>query len=126
MPGEVRDNPSRKRFELDVDGEIAFVTYRNTNSAIILDHAEVPWALEGRGIGSALAKGVLESLRRDKRKVVVICPFIAAYIRKHRGYESLLAVPLRDPQRDSLDARLDEALAETFPASDPTAVTPER
>jgi hypothetical protein len=34
--------------------------------------------------------------------------------------------PDRGTHRDDLDERLDEALEETFPASDPVAVTPPR
>lgn len=126
MSGEVTDNPALSRFEMVVDGEIALVTYRLTKSVTVLVHTEVPKMFEGRGIGSALAKGVLDRLHAEKRKIVVICPFIASYIRKHPAYMDMLAAPLRDPEHDRLDARLDEALAETFPASDPLAVTPDR
>jgi predicted GNAT family acetyltransferase len=125
MPGEVRDNPALSRFEMDVNGTTAFVAYRLTKSAVVLVHTEVPKALEGHGVGTALAKGVLDLLRAQGRKAVVICAFIAAFIRKHPEYNDLLAAPLRDPEHDKLDARLDEALAESFPASDPPAVTPE-
>ncbi len=126
MRSEVKDNPALSRFEADIDGETVFVTYRPRQSAVVLVHLEVPKALEGRGIGSKFAKGVLDLLRAERRKAVVICPFIAAYIRKHREYEDVLAAPLRESEREKLDARLDEGLAETFPASDPLAVTPHR
>ena len=126
MPGEVKDNPALNRFEMEANGETAFVTYRLTKSAIVLIHTEVPKALEGHGIGSALAKGVLDLLRARNLKAAVGCPFIAAYIRKHPEYEDVLAVPLRESEHDKLDERLDEALDESFPASDPPAVTPHR
>ena len=126
MTGEVKDNPSRSRFELEAKGETAFVTYRPAKSGLVLVHTEVPKALEGHGIGSALARGVLELLRSRGQKAMVGCPFIAAYIRKHPEYEDLLAVPLHDSEHDKLDARLDEAHGESFPASDPPAVTPKR
>src|ERR1700692_468015 len=62
MPSEVKDNPAHGRFELEVDGHPAFVSYRLTKSAVVLVHTEVPKALEGHGIGTALATGVLELL----------------------------------------------------------------
>ena len=126
MRGQVRDNSALSRFEMTINGEVAFVTYRLTKSVTVLVHTEVPKSLEGRGIGSKLVKGVLDSLRAEGRKIVVICLFIAAYLRKHPEYMDMLAAPLRDPEHEKLDARLDEALAETFPASDALAVTPER
>ncbi|HEY5047017.1 MAG TPA: GNAT family N-acetyltransferase [Rhizomicrobium sp.] len=122
----VKDNSASGRFEMAVDGATAFVSYRLTKSAVVLVHTEVPKALEGRGIGSALAKGVLDLLRTQGRKAVVVCAFIAAFVRKHPEYDDLLAAPLRDPEHEQLDKRLDEALEESFPASDSPAVTPRR
>jgi hypothetical protein len=48
---------------------------------------------------------------------------------KHRGSTAARGVrgkPDKSSERDELEARLDEALKETFPASDPVAVTPAR
>jgi predicted GNAT family acetyltransferase len=126
MRNEVKDNTALKRFEMDVEGATVFVTYRLEHTIPVLLHMEVPKALEGRGVGSRFAKAVLDLLRAEGRKAVVVCPFIAAYIRKHPEYETVLAAPLRDPERKELDERLDEALDESFPASDPPAVTPHR
>jgi hypothetical protein len=102
------------------------LTYRHAKSAIILIHMEVPKPHERHGFGTELTIGVLDRLRHQGKKIIVACPFVAAYIRKHPEYNDLLAVPLREPEHDSLDARLDEALMESFPASDPPAVTPHK
>jgi predicted GNAT family acetyltransferase len=126
MPSEVKDNRALKRFEMDVDGATVFVTYRLAHEVPVLLHLEVPKALEGHGVGSRFVKAVLDLLQAEGRKAVVVCPFVAAYIRKHPEYETVLAAPLRDPEREELDERLDEALDESFPASDPPAVTPHR
>jgi len=74
-----------------LDGGIAFVSYRRGETAIFLDHAEVPPEFEGRGIGSALVRATLEAVRGEGRKVVARCPFIAAYIRRHPEFQDLLA-----------------------------------
>ncbi len=87
----VSDNTSRQRFELDVDGHISFINYRRHGGVISMTHAEVPPALNGRGIGSALAKGALDLVRARKETVVPMCPFIAAYIKRHPEYQPLLA-----------------------------------
>jgi len=52
---DVRDNTERSRFEINVDGNIAFSEYWRTGDRLTIRHTEVPKALEGRGIGSALA-----------------------------------------------------------------------
>lgn len=88
---DVRDNPDKNRFEMPVDGETAFVAYRRQPGVITLVHAEVPPALEGRGIGSRLVRATLEAVRKEGLKVVPRCSFVAAYIRRHPEVHDLLA-----------------------------------
>src|SRR5438309_7680412 len=66
----VRDNKAQNRFELDVEGAVAFANYRLTPSAVIITHTETPRALRGRGIASELVRGALELIRADGRKVI--------------------------------------------------------
>ena len=122
MTEHVRDNSAAHRFELVFDGTAAFIAYRKAADIVTLVHTEVPEALAGRGVGSKLAKGALELLKEAGAKVVPECPFVAAYIDKHPEFQALVA----GPGDEKLDARLDEALTETFPASDPTAVSTRR
>jgi len=58
---------------------------------ISLDHAEVPSALEGRGLGSKLVRATLDQVRSEGLKVVPRCSFVAAFIRRHAEYADLLA-----------------------------------
>jgi uncharacterized protein len=53
-------------------------------------HAEVPSALNGRGIGSALVKGALDLVRNRQETVVPLCFFIRTYIGRHTEYQTLL------------------------------------
>lgn len=87
---EVRDNPEKHQFEMIVDGHIALAAYRLTLDTITFTHTEVPKELGGRGIGSQLAKGALDQVRKRGMKVVPLCPFIKAYIEKHPEYQDLL------------------------------------
>jgi uncharacterized protein len=87
----VSDNTQLSRFELDVDGHISFIDYRRHGSVITMTHAEVPPALNGRGIGSDLARGALDLVRQRHETVVSRCPFITSFIKRHTEYQSLLA-----------------------------------
>jgi predicted GNAT family acetyltransferase len=91
MSEDVRNNEARNRFELDVDGHMAFASYRMAPGVIIFVHTEVPAPLSGRGIGSKLVRGALEYARSQRFKVVPQCPFVAAYIGKHPEFNDLLA-----------------------------------
>ena len=84
------DNPEESRFETNVDGHIAFVSYLRRDNTIFFTHTEVPKELEGRGLGSALARAVLDRARAEQWKVVARCPFIAQYVERHPEYQSLL------------------------------------
>jgi uncharacterized protein len=90
MPAAVRNNAALHRFELDADGHTAVSYYKLTPGVITFTHTEVPPALEGRGIGSALVRGALESARAEGLKVVAKCPFVSAYIGRHPEFADLL------------------------------------
>ena len=89
MSSNVRDNTERHRFELDADGHIAFSEYKRANGVLTIMHTEVPKALEGRGIGSALIRGVLDIARSQGLKVKPVCPFAKTYIERHPEYADL-------------------------------------
>lgn len=91
MSNNIRDNTERHRFELDADGHVAYSNYRRDANTLTVLHTEVPAALNGRGIGSALVRGLLDSARGQGLKVKPLCPFVAAYIGKHPEYADLLA-----------------------------------
>ena len=86
---EVRDNKTLNRFELDVEGALAFANYRLTPSAVIITHTETPRNLRGRGIASELVKGALQLIRADGSKVVAGCGFVADYLQKHPEFTDL-------------------------------------
>ena len=89
--GSVRDNKALSRFELDVEGGLAFANYRLTPTAVIITHTETPRNLRGRGIASALVEGALRLIRAEGQKVIAGCDFVVDYLQKHREYEDLMA-----------------------------------
>jgi uncharacterized protein len=89
MSNNVRDNADRHRFELDADGKIAYSNYKRANGVLTVLHTKVPKALEGHGIGSALARGLLDIARSQGLKVKPVCPFVRAYMDRHPEYADL-------------------------------------
>jgi hypothetical protein len=90
MSNNVRDKADRHRFELDAGGHTAFSNYRRDGATLTIMHTEVPAELNGRGIGSALARGLLDIARAQGLTVKPLCPFVASYIAKHPEYADLL------------------------------------
>ena len=90
MTGEVRNNASLGRYELDVEGHTAVAYYQRSGGVVTFTHTEVPQELSGRGIGSRLAHGALDAVRAEGLKVAAKCPFMAAYIGKHPEYADLI------------------------------------
>lgn len=87
----VVDHPERGRFELEEQGLVAIADYRLAGGRLMIDHVEAPLALRGTGTAGRLMTGVLEEARRRGLKVVPICSYAAAYIRRHPEHQDLLA-----------------------------------
>ena len=91
----VRDNPEELRYELVRDGEvIGVILYRATPGVIALVHTDVEPAFEGEGVGSRLVAGALDDIRARGLRLVPVCPFVAAYLRRHPEQRDLV---VRDP-----------------------------
>jgi uncharacterized protein len=87
---EITNNKDANRFETRVEDELAVLEYHASSNVIILNHTEVPQHLERRGVGSVLIKFVLDDARAKQFSVVPMCPFVAAYIRRHQEYRDLV------------------------------------
>lgn len=85
----VRDNTTLRRFEMDVDGGIAFAAYRREGDTLFILHVETPPALRGQGIAAKVMCGALESIRHDGLKVVPVCSYAEAFLTRHREYDDL-------------------------------------
>ncbi len=86
----VRNNEAEQRYEALVDGHLAVLVYEREGERITYLHTEVPEALAGRGIGSALAHTALEDARAQGMTIVPLCPFVLGYLRRHSEYLTLV------------------------------------
>jgi predicted GNAT family acetyltransferase len=90
MTIKISNNTLKHRFETEIGARTAFLNYRIADKAITFTHTEVPAALNGRGIGTALVKTGLDYAREHALRVVPQCPFVADFIAKHPQYQSLV------------------------------------
>jgi len=88
---EVADATDRERYELSIDGEVVgFTAYRTRPGLIAFIHTEVDERLQGRGLGDRLIRFALEDARARSLAVLPFCPFVKAFIERHREFETLV------------------------------------
>ena len=87
---KVTNNIANQQFEVHIDDEVAVLIYRFYKDDIAFMHTEVPPKLEGKGIASSLAKYAFEWAKEHKKKVMVYCPYVAAFLKRHPEYNDLV------------------------------------
>ena len=84
----VQENAPRHRYEaVDESGVVAgFVEYVDHRGMRLLFHTEVDSAFEGQGVGSTLAKEVVDQALAAGHAVEISCPFLKTWVEKHPEY----------------------------------------
>ena len=88
---DIVHNLAAQRFEATVDGDLCRADYRRVCDTLHLVHTEVPPPHEGRGIAGALVQAVLDYAADNRLKVVPLCSYVRAYIRRHPETQALLS-----------------------------------
>jgi len=86
------DNQPIHNFELIVDGSRAFIDYKLKGDKIYLIHTEVPAAMEGMGVAAALVEKTFNYIEEHHLKIVPLCVYIIAYLKRHPEWNRLLAI----------------------------------
>ena len=87
----VKHQVTEQRYELGAPPLLAVADYQRVNGRMILTHTFVPPELRGRGIAERLVRRALDDARAQNLKVVPACSYVAAFIKRHSEYHSLLA-----------------------------------
>lgn len=91
MPA-IRHEPADRRFVIEVEGDTAFISYRELPGRILdLHHTFVPVPFRGSGIASQLTAHALRYADDHGYAILPSCPFVAAYIRRHPEYRGFTA-----------------------------------
>ncbi len=85
MDVTVADAPERGRFEAWAqDGTlVGTAAYTMREDAIVFTHTEVPQEYEGQGIAGRLVRFALDDARSRELRVVALCPYVRAFLRRH-------------------------------------------
>ncbi|MBT2321006.1 N-acetyltransferase [Variovorax paradoxus] len=87
----ITNQPAQHRYEARIGDQLAgYCEYNLMSEAVMFTHTEVMPEHEGKGVGSAIARHVLDEARAQGKQVIPVCQFIAGWIRKHRDYVDLV------------------------------------
>lgn len=79
----ITNNEQLMHFEIREGDSTAFLEYRFSRNNIAFMHTEVPPGMEGKGVAGALAAYAFEYAASIDKKVMVYCPFVATYVKRH-------------------------------------------
>lgn len=84
---EIVRNDDRARYEIrEGDQVLGFAMFREAPGRVVFTHTVVKPEFEGRGLGTELARFVIEAAIDEGKDIVPECPFIAAYLAEHPEY----------------------------------------
>ena len=86
---EVIRNEDERRFESWIDGTLAKLDYIQDGKNFVITHVGVHPDLRGQGIAGRIVQVSLEYARENNLRVVPMCSYAAAYIRRHPEYAEL-------------------------------------
>ena len=86
---EVIRNEEERRFEAWIEGTLSKLDYIQDGKNFVITHVGVHPDLRGQGIAGRIVQVSLEYAREHELRVVPMCSYAAAYIRRHPEYAEL-------------------------------------
>jgi len=89
-----KKNELRQCFEIAINGKVALLAYEQRGEDLLaFTHTFVPEELRGQNLAALLTKAALDDARRQGKKVIPQCSYVATYLDRHRQYADLRAEP---------------------------------
>lgn len=89
MEESVQHLPDRKRFELQIAGDTAYMEYLQQGETLVLTHTFVPPSLRGKGLAGILVRHALDFARNSGKNVDPQCSYAAAFLNQHPEFADL-------------------------------------
>ncbi len=91
---KVRHDEDQQRYVLEVNGQaLGFAQYQEEGDRQVFTHTEIDESLAGQGMGSTLVRESLNDARQRGKRIVPVCEFIAAYVKKHPDWNDIVEQP---------------------------------
>jgi len=82
-------NESENRFETWIDNQLSKLDYMQDGDTIVMTHVGVHPDQRGQGVAGKLTEVALGYAKEKSLRVIPMCSYIAAYIRKNPEYGEL-------------------------------------
>jgi uncharacterized protein len=109
---QINHDSRAHRLSVEIEGQTGLLDYEIDGNVMSITHTRVPAPIGGRGVAAELMRSALDLATANGWTVKPVCSYAIAYMKKHPSEKT-------DAHLEEL---LDEALDESFPASDPPAV----
>jgi uncharacterized protein len=88
-------SPERNRYELHANDRVigSLIYGRRPGNQVVITHTEVEAAYAGQGLAARLTRFALDDVRAGGGRIVPICPYVTAYLRKHHEYDDIVDLP---------------------------------
>jgi len=83
MTETFRHNPELSRYELEVDGLLAFADYQRSGHRLVIPHVEADPALRGQGAAARLMEQVASTARSEGMRITPLCSYAAAWLKRN-------------------------------------------
>jgi predicted GNAT family acetyltransferase len=78
------------KYTIAVDGQtVGLAAIADRGEQRVFYHTEVEERFGGRGLATTLVAEALEATRADGKRVVPLCPMVAAFIKKHPEFNDI-------------------------------------
>ena len=85
---EVYVNYEANRIEARVEEYLCLIDFIPAGRVLVFTHTEVPPVLGGNGIAGQMTRAALAYAKDNQVKVVPLCPYMSAYLRRHPEHQN--------------------------------------
>lgn len=86
---EITNNEAENRFEVLIAGVLSKLDYIQDKDTLVITHVGVHPEFRGQGIAGKLTQVGLEYAKTNSLRVIPMCSYVVAYIRRHPQYLDL-------------------------------------
>ena len=83
MSVKIVHRPEQSRFETEVDGRTAYLTYERAGDTVVMTHTLVPPEIGGRGVAADLTAAAVGWAREQGLQIDPQCSYVRSWLSKH-------------------------------------------